>query len=392
MFPLPVILVGIDEGHLPQIRQELSHVMAEVESEFPTADSAFEALRRSRKQTRLFLVQGGGQFDATGIRRLSDYFTDWPMLAVIPSYQSLDQLLEVNRAGATQVVLWPLDPDDFQSALRVVGSQFGRSTEDHHVLAVAGAVGGSGATTIAINLAYEIANRLERDTILAELTLQIGAMASMLDVHPRMTLPQLLAEFHRIDDLLVEKSLVPITDRFRVLAGAQEFRALPTVGSGYLARLVGILRKVAEVTVLDLPNAFQDAGAVLEASDHVLLVGLQSIPSLRAMKLFCEQYTDTRPNQSLWVVINRYNPHLKGFTADKIQGLLGVQRLSTIANDYRSVSLAINQGKPLRQSAPDTPILRDLDGLIHALLGLEGGKTSRGMHRLFGRVVSALKR
>ena len=116
----------------------------------------------------------------------------------------------------------PLDREDFQRALKVVGSQFGRAILDHHVFAVAGAVGGSGATTIAINLASEIAHRFRRSTILAELSLQIGALASMLDVHPRMTLPQLLKEFHRLDDLLVEKSLVPVADGLRVLAGAQE--------------------------------------------------------------------------------------------------------------------------------------------------------------------------
>ena len=392
MFPFPVILVGIDEAQLPQIRRELSHAMAEVESEFATADAAFESLRRSRKQTRLFITPAGTRFDIDGIRRLSDYFCDWPILAMSPEGQSLDLFLEANRAGATQVVRSPPDREDFQRALKVIGAQFGRAVLDHHVFAVAGAVGGSGATTIAINLASEIADRFRRSTILAELSLQIGALASMLDVHPRMTLPELLKEFHRLDDLLIEKSLVPVADGLRVLAGSQKFCPMPSIESGYLARIVGYLRKLAEVTVLDIPDAFHDAGAVLDAADQVLLIGNQSIPSIRAMKLFCERHSDERLNHSLWIVINRYNPQLKGFTAAEIQKLLGVPRLATIANDYRAVNLAINQGKPLRRVAPETPILHDLDVLIHSLLGLERRDAAQGMHRLFGRVVHALKR
>jgi pilus assembly protein CpaE len=392
MFPFPVILVGIDEDHLPRIRRELTHAMAEVESEFATADSAVECLRRSRKQTRLFIVQGGTRFDAACIRRLSDFFSDWPILALIPGEEPLDEFLEANRAGATQVVVAPPDGEDFQRALKMVASQFGRAILDHHVFAIAGAVGGSGATTIAINLASEVADRFRRGTILAELSLQIGALASMLDIHPRMTLPQLLAEFHRLDDMLVEKSLVPVADGLRVLAGAQEFCPMPSIESGYLARIVGYLRKLADVTVLDIPDAFHDAGAVLDAADQILLIGLQSIPSIRALKLFCERHSDERINHTLCVVINRYNPQLKGFTAAEIREMLGVPRVSTIANDFRAVNLAINQGKPLRRVAPETPILHDLDVLIHSLLGLERRHAAQGMHRLFGRMLHALRR
>lgn len=392
MVPFPVILVGMDDDQLPQIRRELTHVMVEVEGEFATADEAFESLRKSRKQTRLLIIQAGTRFDAAGIRRLSDYFNDWPILALIPGNQPLDHFLEANRAGATQVLLSPVDREDFHRALKVIGSQFGRAILDHRVYAVAGAVGGSGATTIAINLACEIADRFRRSTILAELSLQIGALASMLDVQPRMTLLQLLAEFHRLDDMLIEKSLVPFADGLRVLAGAQEFCPLPSIESGHLARIVGYLRKLADVTVLDIPDAFRDAGSVLDAADQILLVGLQSIPSLRALKLFCERHSDERTKHALCIVINRYNPQLKGFTAAEIQERLGVPRVATIANDFHAVNLAINLGKPLRKVARESPILHDLDVLIHALLGLERRSSAHGMHRLFGRMLHALKR
>ncbi len=207
-----------------------------------------------------------------------------------------------------------------------------------------------------------------------------------------MTLPDLLREFHRVNDMLVESSLIPIAEGFRVLAGSQEFCHVPSIESSHLARIVGYLRKLAEVTVLDIPDAFQDAGDVLDACDQILLVGLQNIPSIRAMKLFCERQSEERLKRSVWIVINRYNPQVKGFTGAEIKEILGVPRLATIANDFRAANLAANRGKPLRQVAPETPILDDLDALIHSLLGLEPRKAARGMHRLFGRVREALRR
>lgn len=107
MFPFPVILVGIDDDHLPQMRRELALAMADVEGEFESSDAAFEGLRQSRKQTRLFIVQAGTQFDAACIRRLSDYFSDWPILALLAGTSPLEVFLEANRSGATQVVRRP---------------------------------------------------------------------------------------------------------------------------------------------------------------------------------------------------------------------------------------------------------------------------------------------
>ena len=82
--------------------------------------------------------------------------------------------MQVNRAGAAQVVQLPLDRNDFHSALIMIAAQFGRTSLDRHVFAVTGATGGCGATTIAVNLAAEIANQIGQSTILAEMTLQMA--------------------------------------------------------------------------------------------------------------------------------------------------------------------------------------------------------------------------
>jgi pilus assembly protein CpaE len=366
--------------------------MAEVECEFASAQAAIECLRRSKKQPRLLIVQMNRERNATEIRRLSEYLTHWPILALVPGGPSGEDILQANRAGASQIVALPPDPEDFHQALRVIGSHFGRDRSDRLVLAVAGAVGGCGATTLAINLASEIAQRFRRSTILAELAPQIGALSSMLEIQPRLTFDYLLQEIDRVDDLLIEKSLVPMGDGFKVLAGPNEVSTLPPVDLGRLETLVGQLKKAAEVTVLDVPGAFDEvATEALHASDHVILVGSQNIPSMRALKVLRDTFPEERITHSLWVVINRYDPGSKGLTKAEIQERLQIPRLQTVSNDYRAVSRAITQGCPLRKAAPETPILRDLDELIHALLGLERSEGSRKRGNALSGVFSALR-
>ncbi len=392
MYSLPVVLVGVETNHLPVVRRELTHLGADVECELATVASAAECLRRTRTQLRLVIVQVGPQCEIPDMERLGDEFSTWPVLALVPDVSTGREVLEVNRAGACQVVGLPLVRADFHRALNLIGAQFGRGLLDRHVFAVAGAVGGSGTSTIAINLAHEVALKFRRAAILAELSLQAGALTSHLDLRPRATLADLLRQIHRVDDMLVEKSLVPVCDGLKVLVGAPEVVPIHGVEPAHLARIIACFRKLADVTVLDIPDMFHGLGpTALDGADRVVLVGVQNLPSIRSMKLFCEHVPEERLNHSVWVVINRYDPHLKGFTVAEVRELLGLPNVVTVANDFRAVNTALNHGKPLRQVAPTTPIFRDLDSLIQGLLGLEPQKV-QGPHRMFGRMLGALGR
>ncbi len=392
MSPLNVVLVGIAEDLIPALRHELANASVEVECEFHSALMAIDCLRHYRKQPRVLLVQIGADCEADTIRRLTTELSGWPILALLPS-QKTEDFLRVNRAGAVQVVPLPLDSLDLQQAISVVGSHADKDSLDRHVFAVTGAVGGSGATTVAVNLAYEISQILEQSTILAELTLQMGSLASMLDVQARFTLPHLIREIQRVDDFLVEKTLVPVTERLRILAGPQELNSIPSVLPEHLVKIVGCLKKLAEVTLLDMPGTFDELEfEVLKACDQVIVVANQTIPSIKSLKLFCESLSEERVVHSLWVVLNRYDPATKGFTCDDVKDMLGIARVLTVTNDFNAANLAVNKGKPLRVVAPGTRMLHDLDRLMYELFGRDGQPVKHNGHGFFGRVLSALKR
>jgi pilus assembly protein CpaE len=392
MNSLPVVLVGIDEGLVPVLRNELTNAAVQVECEFHSALMAIDCLRHYKKQPKLLMVQVGADCEAETIRRLTTDLSGWPIMALLPS-QRTEDILRINRAGALQVVPLPLDPLDLQQAFSVIASQADRDSLDRHVLAVTGAAGGSGATTVAVNLAYEIAERLGRATILAELTLQMGSLASMLDVQPRFTLPHLIREIHRVDDFLVEKALVSVTERLRILAGSQELNSVASVIPNHLVKIVGCLKALTEVTVVDMPGTFDELEfEVLKACDQVIVVANQTIPSIKSLRLVCESLSEERVVHSLWVVLNRYDPSMKGFTCDDIKDMLGIARVLTIANDSHAANLAVNKGRPLRLVAPRTRMLSDLDRLMYELLGCEDQSLERNGQGFFGRVLSAIKR
>jgi Flp pilus assembly CpaE family ATPase len=391
MYPLPIVLLGIDDKLMPNLQREIWAGSAQIESEFRSAYMAIDCLRHYKNQPRLLIVQSGPDLQPETISRLAATLRGWPILAIVSGADG-DEILRVNRAGAVQVLALPLDPADLQQALGVIGSQFDRGSLDRHVFAVTSAAGG-GATTIAANLAYELAEQIGRSTILAELTQQLGSLASMFDVEPRVTLPHLIREIHRVDDYLVEKTLVPFTDKLKILAGPDELGSPRSAEPEDLVKIVECLRKLADLTVLDLPGTFDELEfEVLRACEKVIVVGTQNVRSIKSLRLFCESLPEERLVHSLWVVLNRYNPAMKGFTCEEIRDMLGVARVLTVADDPQSVNLSVNRARPLRQVAPGTPILRDLGALIDDLMGLDRRQPQMNGRGLFGRMLHALTR
>src|SRR5262249_37511420 len=141
MYPLPIVLLGIDDKLLPNLQREIWAGSAQIESEFRSAYMAIDCLRHYKNQPRLLIVQAGPDLQSEAISRLAATLRGWPILAIVSGADG-DDILRVNRAGAVQVLALPLDPADFQQALGVIGSQFDRGSLDRHVFAVTSAAGG----------------------------------------------------------------------------------------------------------------------------------------------------------------------------------------------------------------------------------------------------------
>ena len=393
MFPLPVVLVSVDDRLLPDLRGELGMAGASIEFEFSRPGAAIEGMRFSRKQTRLLVFHWRSPADSPILKRLSATFSGWPILALLDQPEDPLDLVCVNRAGASQVVPLPWESGDLQDALKQSVRQHAGSSQDHHVIAVSGAAGGSGTTMVAINIAAEIASQLGRETILAEFNLRMGSLVSYLDAKPRFTLPDLIRQIDRVDDYLVKKTLVSVADRLRILAGPSEVHSSSTVDPRDLLHIVDCLKILSEIVVLDLPCTFQEVEfEVLSSADHIVLVGLQNVPSVRSLKLIRETLSPEHVALSLWIVINRYDPNLPGFKAEEIKQLLDVPRVLTIADDLAAVNRSINQARTLRQVASNSVVLADIGSLIFELLGEYPIKPEANSQRMFSRFFNRQKK
>ncbi len=123
------------------------------------------------------------------------------------------------------------------------------------IVAVTGACGGVGTTTIATNLAFYLGHELKRHTILFDPDIYMGAAAMMLGGRAGTGLRLALETPSRIDELFVERSAQPISERLSVLAGDEKMAELADIAEGAGRALIVALRRKYNFVVTDVPAA-----------------------------------------------------------------------------------------------------------------------------------------
>src|SRR6516164_116006 len=150
------------------------------------------------------------------------------------------------------------------------------------VVAAVGARGGVGTTTLAINLAWYLANRQNRRVLLLDLDLQTGDCALALNLEPTPGLREALSNPARIDNVFLERSVAIHSDRLFVLSAEEPLRANGEFTAEAVETLVGVLRRQFHYIIADVPRipapAFTRA---LDIADIRVIVADQTLRSVR---------------------------------------------------------------------------------------------------------------
>ncbi len=369
MYPLKAILIGSDESLLPIIRRELLNQNVEIDQEFADVTATVENLSLHHDENRLFVCHCDVDHQEIMIKRLSGAFRGRPIVALIEGESNSTSLVHAMRDGAAQVVMLPLDNADFREAINMVALQFGHAASQSQVIAVTGAHGGAGSTTLALNLAYELAHSYQLETIVAELSLNFGVFASYLAVEPAYTTLELLQHGAETDIYITKKALVPFGDRLSVLAGPMHAVMAPNVTPSMIARLIDDLRQLAQVVILDVPSTLDDAQlTTLNAADEVVLVTDHTVPSIH---MSAEALRFGIRAHSPWVVVNRFDSEIEGLDVGHIKNVLAIDSLRTLTLDHVAVNGSINRGQPLRLCYPKSKTLAGVHALAQDLLKIK---------------------
>jgi len=246
-------------------------------------------------------------------------------------------------------------------------------------IAVWGPTGAPGRTTVAVNLAYEIA-RLGADCLLVDADVYGGVVANvlgLLDESPGLVAACRQAQGDRLDPAALAALCWQIDPAFRVLTGVGRAERWPEVRPAALQRVLALSRRLAECTVLDLgfcletdeelsfdtiaPRRNGATLAALEVADLVLAVGSADPVGMQRLIRGLDELAAVQLTAPVWVVLNRVRPgSVPGAPKAELDAVLqrfaGRPATAFLPYDLAAVDRALMAGKVLAEVAGNSPL------------------------------------
>jgi len=328
------------------------------------------------------------------VARLGESSPECAVLVVSSSHDG-QFILQAMRAGAKEFLPQPIRIEDLLAALGRIGERrFGRGENRPRgcqVIAVAGAIGGVGTTSLAVNLGCALAKDAKNSVVLVDLDLCLGDADVFLDTIPDYTLVDVAQNVTRLDFSLLKRSLTKHASGLFLLPRPVQLEDISLVTAQDLQRVIGLLKATFTHLVLDLSKSYSPIDLVaLEMASHILLVTQLDLPCLRnVVRLMMSFSQMSGLADKVKIVVNRAGLESGQITLKKAQDTIGREIFWQLPNDYRTMIEVRNNGVPLIEQAPKAAITQAIVALAEAL-GSEargpvsaGGKKS-GLGRLFG--------
>jgi pilus assembly protein CpaE len=269
-------------------------------------------------------------------------------------------ILRILREGAFQYI----DQDDLETELRAalvrLRSEPKLTADFGHVIAVLGAGGGSGATTLAVNLGTCLA-RGKRACALLDFKLEAGDAASLLDAQPEHSLADFCRNAARMDEAMFDECLTRHASGVCLLAAPKSFRELRYVTPRGVRKALNMARRTFPYVVVDLDASFRpETSQALFQSDIVLLVIRLDFTSVRQGQKLLEHLRELQiDEQRVRLVVNRHRRPRELRVSD-VQKALGLQVFKFIPDDARRVNRANNRGVPVVVDSPTAAVARSM--------------------------------
>ena len=275
-------------------------------------------------------------------------------------------IVNAMRAGVREYIERPTTTTDLLEAfvrLTATRRKPGRENSRGKVFTIVNAKGGSGSTTVAVNLALAL-QAIHHNTALVDLA-PLGHCALHLNLKPTFTISDALTNLHRLDSSLLDSFMARHDRGLHVLAGAPTPTPIEPSASDF-ARLFDTLVGLFHYIVVDASSRLDSATRLVSnLSEKIMLIAHADVASLWSAGRVAQYLGESGSRDRFGLVFNRYRK-VPGFNETETEAAIGAPVLWRIPNQYFAVSTAIDRGIPLMHQS-NTEIARSISGLAEYL-------------------------
>ena len=278
-------------------------------------------------------------------------------------------LIQAMQAGVREVLPSPADAQALDAAVARVASKLnGRQLRQAGSLfAFLSCKGGAGATFLATNLAWQLAQ--SRSVLLIDLNLQFGdALSFVYDGVPATTIADLARDIHRMDASFLAAAAVRVTQNFSLLAASEDPAQALEVKPEHVEAILNLAVRQYDFVLLDLPRSLDPLTiCALDRASRIFTVLQTGLPHIRhAVKCLNAFRSLNYPPERIELIVNRYERGSE-IGLEHIRRAVGDVRLHTVPNSWREVSACINHGNPLVEEARSNAVSRQLADMAQVL-------------------------
>jgi pilus assembly protein CpaE len=294
---------------------------------------------------------------------------------VLSSSNDGAMILQALRSGAKEFLTLPLRIEDLLGALGRISERRGGHGENRprgcQVIALAGATGGVGTTSLAVNLGCILAQDPQNSVALVDLDLCLGDADVFLDTIPDYTLVDVAQNVTRLDFSLLKRSLTKHSSGLYLLPRPVQLEDISLITPDDLQRVIGLLKATFTHLVLDLSKAYTATDLVaLEMANHILLLTQLDLPCLRNVVRLMMSFGNMEGlAEKVKIIVNRVGLDSGQITLKKAEETIGKEIFWQLPNDYRTMIEARNNGVPLMEQAAKAAITQSLVAMTQSLLG-----------------------
>lgn len=376
--PVRVIVVNADEEATPELRALLLtiegvKIVAEIEE--PALLS--QALGQFPAEVLLLHLDPN---PAAMMEIVAPLIADRKdQLAVIAMTEERDAELVVRamRAGMREFLWKPFPPEQLAEIIRRIAREVpadGRRAG--RLIPVVGCCGGVGATTVATNLAVELAQLRswaggegEPRVAVVDLDFRFGQVAMFLDAQPTYTIAELCDTSEHIEAQMIERVMVKHASGLHVLAHPVDLEQAERISAAQCAGVLASLQEHYDFVVVDGPVRFDSsARAVFDMANTYLVVLQLLVPPVRnADRLLQELGRGGYNLDQVRLVCNRFGREAGYLEPTDVETTLNRKLQWTLPDDWRTASTAVNVGTPLRDFAPKSKLRVAFQEMAQAL-------------------------
>jgi pilus assembly protein CpaE len=299
---------------------------------------------------------------------------------------------ELVRRGISDYLMAPVTVLD---VVRAVSSLFGvpGTKPVGRTIAVVGAKGGVGASTVAHNIAWSIARDMRLDAVVADLDLPFGTAGLDYNQDPPQGIADAVLSPERIDTAFVDRLLSKCTDHLSLLAAPATLDRVYDFGTDAFDAIFDVLRTSVPYIVLDVPHIWSGwAKRTLIGADSILIVAGPDLANLRNAKNMMDLLRSSRPNDHRpHYCLNQVGvPKRPEIKADEFAKALEAEPSALIPFEPQMFGTAANNGQMIAEVSSSHRVAETFRQLTQVMTGR--GEMKRSRSNLLAPILEKLKR